>query len=187
MTHQPALSTPAPLDYGLDDLLDLADVTPPSPTHYPGGNELLNLVDSWFTAIPEAENVKTPTVRKINLVHVFERSIMPSKEPPSSNKRPRPTIAKDSDKVRAPLNPVPTTHPPINVWGILSARVLVLCVQVIDNAETRLAKTQRTALSSGRSSAIDWRYDKLDQLTGAYCDGKWFGKDELFSCSTLAR
>ena len=52
-------------------------------------------------------------------------------------------------------------------------------------ADSRLAKTQRTALRAGRSSQLSWQYDAADELSGAYCDGHWFGHDELLSCSTL--
>ena len=53
--------------------------------------------------------------------------------------------------------------------------------QVIDIAESRLAKTQRNALSNRRSTNINWQYDNADNLQGAFCDGVWFGKDELLA------
>ena len=56
---------------------------------------------------------------------------------------------------------------------------------MIDVAESRLAKTQRNALSHGRSTAILWQYDWGDNLLGAFCDGAWFGRDELLALSTL--
>ena len=52
-------------------------------------------------------------------------------------------------------------------------------------ATSRLAKTQRIALSHGRSTQLTWKYNTDDQLIGAYCDSQWFGKDELLACSTL--
>jgi hypothetical protein len=59
------------------------------------------------------------------------------------------------------------------------------CAQVIDVAESRLANTQRTALRAGRSTRLSWQYDACDQLTGAFCDGQWFGRSELMALSTV--
>ena len=56
---------------------------------------------------------------------------------------------------------------------------------MIDVADSRLAKTQRAALHAGRSTSIKWQYDAHDNMTGAYCDGVWFEKDELLKLSTL--
>ena len=56
---------------------------------------------------------------------------------------------------------------------------------MIDVAESRLAKTQRNALAHGRSTHISWQYDNADNLLGAFCDGAWFGVDELLALSTL--
>ena len=57
--------------------------------------------------------------------------------------------------------------------------------QVVDVTESRLAKTQRTALHAGRTTSLSWQYDVSDTLVGAYCDGQWFGRDELMAISTL--
>ena len=46
-------------------------------------------------------------------------------------------------------------------------------------------KEQRAALHAGRSTALSWQYAKDDTLTGAICDGQWFGRDELLALSTL--
>ena len=57
--------------------------------------------------------------------------------------------------------------------------------QVIDVADSRLAKTQRLALAAGRSTTLKWEYDDKDQLKGVVCDGVWFGREELMSLTTL--
>ena len=62
---------------------------------------------------------------------------------------------------------------------------LLFGTQVIDVADSRVAKTQRIALREGRSTHLTWRYDKDDQLIGAYCDGTWFDREELMSYSIL--
>ena len=69
---------------------------------------------------------------------------------------------------------------------IIGACALRARSQVIDIAESRLAKTQRNALSNRRSTNINWQYDNADNLQGAFCDGVWFGKEELLALSTIA-
>ena len=51
--------------------------------------------------------------------------------------------------------------------------------------ECRLKATQQVAMQHGRSTALSWRYDDKDEMSGAFCDGQWFGRDELMSFSTL--
>lgn len=53
-------------------------------------------------------------------------------------------------------------------------------------SESRLAKTQRTALRAGRSTALSWQYDAKDEMSGAFCDGTFFGRDELLALSTIS-
>ena len=62
---------------------------------------------------------------------------------------------------------------------------LVCAAQVID-VESRLAQTQRAALQAGRSTALKWEYNAKDEMMGAFCDGVWFGRDELMALSTLS-
>ena len=56
---------------------------------------------------------------------------------------------------------------------------------MIDKKESRLAKTQRSALAAGRSSNLSWTYDSREEMTGAWCDGQFFDRTELMSFSTL--
>ena len=53
------------------------------------------------------------------------------------------------------------------------------------DVESRLAKIQRNALRSGRSSQLCWVYDERDELKGAHCDGVYFAREELMQYSTL--
>jgi len=57
---------------------------------------------------------------------------------------------------------------------------------VIDIKDSRLASVQRNALRHGRSTCLSWRYSEKDEMQGAFCDGVWFGREELLSLSTLS-
>lgn len=57
---------------------------------------------------------------------------------------------------------------------------------IIDVRDSRLADVQRSALTAGRSTELSWLYDDAtDELTGAICDGVFFGREELYSISTI--
>ena len=51
--------------------------------------------------------------------------------------------------------------------------------------QTPLLKIASPALRAGRSTKLSWHYDGRDELTGAFCDGVWFPRDELMALSTL--
>ena len=57
---------------------------------------------------------------------------------------------------------------------------------VIDVKDSRLASTQRNALKHGRSTGLSWQYTKEEDMLGAFCDGVWFGREELLSLSTIS-
>ena len=53
--------------------------------------------------------------------------------------------------------------------------------------ECRLKATQQVAMQHERSAALTWRYNDKDEMSGAFCDGHWFCRDELLSFSALGR
>ena len=55
---------------------------------------------------------------------------------------------------------------------------------VIDVRNSRLAATQMAALRGGRCTLLKWIYSgPTSELKGAFCDGVWFGREELLSLS----
>ena len=55
---------------------------------------------------------------------------------------------------------------------------------VIDVRNSRLAATQMAALRGGRSTLLNWVYSgSTSELKGAFCDGIWFGREELLALS----
>lgn len=55
---------------------------------------------------------------------------------------------------------------------------------VIDVRNSRLAATQMAALRAGRCTLLKWVYSgSTSELKGAFCDGVWFGQEELFALS----
>lgn len=182
-------------EHGVAELFD-TELTPPglkSPSASVDDDaDLLGLIDGWFDekapALPELDLLPLPSSDKKSSKEL-SRSVTPFKisplrTPTTTNlKRSRvdnpPPLADDSDHVRLET-PQGTSQPKLTELCACLRKL-----QVIDVHESRLAKTQRTALSAGRSTQLSWQYDNDDQLVGAFCDGQWFGRAELVSCSTL--
>lgn len=146
------------------------------------GDDLFSICDSWFADLPAT--IKTPeeASKGIPANKEKERSITPSKTirlrigPFAPN-----TAAKTLKRPLLEPEPAPQKRNRIDSPSTLADDSDF----VIDVAESRLANTQRAALRAGRSTKLSWQYDEKDQLTGAICDGQWFGRAELVALSTL--
>ena len=113
----------------------------------------------------------------------FEVRAQPPRPPPGKKTPPQdspaclPTRAQQG--VLTPCGPTPATETAMEEENVAVAGEN--CIE----GESRLAKTQRLALACGRSVEISWKYDLSDELVGAFCDGQWFGKDELYAASSV--